>query len=238
MQGFAKTSTVANDAGAMSRKIAKIGKLINPESFLQLDLVKGYKYIDRAGEIVNMYSDPAPPVFQIAMNQLVINEPTDRIEQLKVSPNVVWAKFTEPDSIDQAHQVFEREAAKLLKVMEIEKVARVGWRNYFVVEFEKPEEAAAYLRKMVTVTLNGCSLSTVKLDLKTKDGILGNIFLQEVIKEHAEDDKKKVHAIMFDVDLYTKDIVEVASIGQIFKGFRDYLSSTDGLLALVNEHLV
>ncbi len=39
----------------MSKRIKKLGKLIHDHSFFQINIIKGYKYIDRAGEIVNMY---------------------------------------------------------------------------------------------------------------------------------------------------------------------------------------
>ncbi len=39
----------------MSKTIKKLNKLNNLESFIQIDTIKGFKYIDRAGEIVNTY---------------------------------------------------------------------------------------------------------------------------------------------------------------------------------------
>ena len=39
----------------MSKVIQKLNKLKNPESFFQINTIKGFKYVDRAGEIVNAY---------------------------------------------------------------------------------------------------------------------------------------------------------------------------------------
>ena len=39
----------------MSKTIQKLNTLKNPESFMQINTIKGFKYVDRAGEIVNAY---------------------------------------------------------------------------------------------------------------------------------------------------------------------------------------
>lgn len=215
------------------KKIEKLGHLINSESFLQLDLVKGFKYIDKAGEIVNLYTDLKRPTFQMALSQLLISQPTEKIDQLKVSSENIWAQFTSPDSVDLAYQTFEVEANKLLSVLDVDTVSRIGWRNHFVIEFDKPEEATEYLGKMAKITVKDCKLSMVKLDLVTSAGVLGNLHLQEVVKEDAE----KTHAVMFDIDLYKAGPIGIQMIGKTLKGFRDYLADHEGFLALVNEHL-
>jgi len=71
----------------MSDKIKKIGKLSYAESFLQLNTIKGYEYIDRAGRIVNEYHTPEdnPPEFIMSLEGLVIRNPKPKIIELKVS---------------------------------------------------------------------------------------------------------------------------------------------------------
>lgn len=74
----------------MNKVIQKLNKLKNPESFIQLDTIKGFKYIDKAGEIVNIYHrNNSAPKFQMGLNSLVIEQPKDKIDQLKVTANVI-----------------------------------------------------------------------------------------------------------------------------------------------------
>ncbi len=80
----------------MSNKIQKISKLKRSESFIQINTVKGFKYIDRAGEIVNLYHKKnVPPPFNMGLNGLVIDQPKDKIAELKVTPQMIWMKFTD-----------------------------------------------------------------------------------------------------------------------------------------------
>jgi hypothetical protein len=68
----------------MSKTISKLNKLNNPESFIQINMIKGFKYIDNAGENVNAYhkNNPAPQ-FNMGLNGLIINEQKDKAESLK-----------------------------------------------------------------------------------------------------------------------------------------------------------
>ncbi|MDP2933714.1 MAG: hypothetical protein Q8N81_06325, partial [bacterium] len=67
----------------MTKTIAKLNKLNNPESFIQINTIKGFKYVDKAGEIVNAYHKKnAAPQFAMGLNGLVIEQPKDKIDQL------------------------------------------------------------------------------------------------------------------------------------------------------------
>ena len=78
----------------MSKAIQKLNKLKNPESFLQINTIKGFKYVDRAGEIVNAYhKNNLPPQFLMGQNGLVIGQPKDKIDELKVTAQIIWAKI-------------------------------------------------------------------------------------------------------------------------------------------------
>ena len=57
----------------MVKTITKINNLVNAESFLQVNFVKGYKYVDRAGEIVNYFhtSDKKAPNFVMNLQGLI-----------------------------------------------------------------------------------------------------------------------------------------------------------------------
>jgi len=75
----------------MSKTIQKLNKLKNPESFIQINTIKGFKYVDRAGEIVNAYhKNNSAPQFQMGLNGLVIEQPKDKIDELKINAQVIW----------------------------------------------------------------------------------------------------------------------------------------------------
>ena len=84
----------------MSNTIQKLNKLKNHESFMQINTVKGFKYIDKAGEIVNQYhTENIVPNFEMNLNGLIIKEPKSKIYELKITSQMIWAKFNEIDSL-------------------------------------------------------------------------------------------------------------------------------------------
>jgi hypothetical protein len=74
----------------MSQTVQKLNKLKNPESFIQVNTIKGYKYVDRAGEIVNFYyKNNSAPKFIMGLNGLSIEEPKEKIDELKITPQLI-----------------------------------------------------------------------------------------------------------------------------------------------------
>ncbi len=214
----------------MSKTIKKLNKLNNPESFIQINTIKGFKYIDRAGEIVNThYKKNAPPIFTMGLNGLVIEQPKHKIEQLKVTPQVIWMKFTEIDSLDMVANIFFEEAQKILQILEVERVNRVGWRNYFVHEFQNKAKQDEYLKKLAVI--KDTKPSVVRLEIKTGKDFGANLILQPVIKN----DTEKTTGILFDIDVFQNGEIELKNIPELLKGFRQYLADENGFLSVVNN---
>jgi len=214
----------------MSQTIKKLNNLKNPESFIQINTIKGYKYVDRAGEIVNAYHKKnSVPRFVMTLNGLAIEQPMDKVDELKITPRIVWAKFSEIDSLDMVANLFSKEVEKILGIIEVEKVNRVGWRNFFVYEFPSKEKQEEYLKKF-SIIENTKTLFT-RLEIETKKDFDANLVLQPVIK----DDEQKTHGILCDVDVFQNKEVEPKEISGILKKFREYLADKDGFLNLINK---
>lgn len=214
----------------MSKTIQKLNKLKNPESFIQVNTVKGFKYIDRAGEIVNLYhKKDAAPQFSMNLNGLIVEEPVEKIDQLKVTSQVFWIKSSTVDSLDMLATTFTQETEKVLNVLEVEKLNRVGWRNYFVHEFKDKNEQEEYLKKF-TVIENTLPL-ILRLEVKTGKDFSANLVLQPVVKE----EENKTFGVLFDIDLFKNGEIEKSDIGKLLKDFREYLADDDGFLSVVNQ---
>jgi hypothetical protein len=214
------------------KKIGKITDLVNPESFLQVNLVKGYKYVDRAGEIVNSFSDLTTPDFQMNAGGLILNKPLSNVEEIKISSTMIWFKFVDPDSLDLSYQTYKKEAQKILEILDVAEIQRIGWRNYFVIDLSSSAEVREFLGNAVDVKVRDCSLSQVKLSVKISDEVSGTLFLNE-----ATNSDQGTPALMFDLDLFHKDRMPIEDIGKILGKFREYLGSTNGFIALVNQCL-
>ncbi len=214
----------------MTKTIAKLNKLNNPESFIQVNTIKGFKYVDKAGEIVNAYHKKnIAPQFAMGLNGLVIEQPKDKIEQLKITSQVIWEKFSEIDSLDMISNLFSTDAENILKILEVEKISRVGWRNYFVYEFSSKEKQDEYLKKFTVIDKTNPSL--VRLEVKTGKDFSANLMIQPVIKN----DTNKTHGVLFDIDIFQSGEFDSKSISKILKEFRQYLADENGFLSVVNS---
>lgn len=182
----------------MSNSIKKITDLQNVEGFIQIDLVRGFKYIDRAGEIVNYFhKNGSPPVFHMDINRLIIKNPDTSTADFKVSSKDVWGHYHMPDSLDHIENLYEKYTKDVCEILEVDEIKRVGWRNYFIYEFgtgdqDKREEVLSKFMPNPNF-----KLSEVLFSLENQD------IVQKIKVVRAE---KKIDnpppAILFDVDSY------------------------------------
>lgn len=214
----------------MSKVIQKLNKLNNPESFIQVNTIKGFKYVDRAGEIVNAYHKKnVAPLFTMSLNGLVIEEPAEKANQLKITSQALWMKFTEVDSLDMVANIFSKEAEKVFKILEVEEMSRIGWRNYFIYEFADKDAQTKYLAKFTAISDTTPAL--VKMELKTGKDFGANLVLQPVLKN----DDNKTPGVLFDVDVFKSGVIKRSDVGSLLKGFREYLADNNGFLTIVNK---
>ncbi|MEK7173341.1 MAG: hypothetical protein AAB740_05230 [Patescibacteria group bacterium] len=217
----------------MSKTIVKLNKLKNPESFIQVNTIKGFKYVDKAGEIVNTYhKNNSAPQFQMGLSGLVIEQPKERIDELKITSQVIWARFSKIDSLDMISNLFSKEAESILKILEVEKISRVGWRNYFVHEFLNKGKQEEYLKKFTVI--KGTKPSTIRLEVKTSKDFNANLMIQPVIKV-IKNDAEKATGILFDIDIFQNGEIEPRNISKLLKEFRQYLADENGFLSVVNN---
>jgi hypothetical protein len=214
----------------MSKIVQKLNRLKNPESFIQINTIKGFKYIDRAGEIVNVYHKKnAVPKFIMGLDGLLIDKPKEKIDQLKITPQIIWAKFSVPDSLDMVANLFSKEVENILHILEVEKISRIGWRNYFIYEFQDKAKQNEFLQKIAVI--KDTKLLMTRLEVKTNKDFNANLILQPVIKK----DEEKTTGILFDIDLFKNGEIDPKEISIYLTKFRQYLSDEDDFLSLVND---
>lgn len=216
----------------MSDIIRKLNKLKNPVSFLQINTIKGFKYVDKAGELINHYHlDDKIPQFRMDLNGLIISNPIEKIDEMKISSEVIWAKSTEVDSLDMVSRIFTNNAQTILSILEVDKISRIGWRNHFVFEFSNREKQVQFFQRLLSINNDNFKLGVINFKIMTDKIFEVNLLLQPVIKN----DEKRTPGVLFDVDIYQTKDLQVDTIRQIFKNFRSYLSDSDGFLNIINQ---
>lgn len=216
----------------MSNKIKKLNQLKNTESFLQANTIKGFKYIDKAGELVNLYyKKDVAPLFNMNLDGLVIEKPIDKVEQLKITPISVWMRFTEIDSLDSISRIYDKELRGVCNILSVEKINRIGWRNYFIYEFTDPKQEETVLNNLKI--LNQTQTEFIRIKVKTTKSFEALLMLQILAKS----DKPENKALLFDIDLFQRGELDVNKTQNVLNNFREYLQDKEGFLDMVNKIL-
>jgi hypothetical protein len=211
----------------MSKKIQKINNLKKLEGFLQLNFVKGFKYVDKAGEFFNNFyeGDKFP---KHVMDPTGMTVKIDEKTQLKVSPYHLWMHFVEPDSFDYQSREFLKKAALVNSIFEPEKYTRIGWRNYLVYEC-----GDTYPAIIPSDYLKGGEFSEVVFTKKIET-LDSRISVSKLIKEETS-----TKAILFDIDIFKKEDISsenYSSVSSVLKDIENAYKS-DALLEIVNDLL-
>ncbi len=214
----------------MSATLKKITDLAIDQSFMQVNLVRGYKYIDRAGEIVNsFYYKDKVPHFTMDLNGLVIERPEESAQQLKVSSNDIWVFFTEPSSLEYMDSFFVKKVEDITKILDVSEVSRAGWRHYFIHEFKDEKQRNSCFDKFAAV--ENSIVEDITLSARLKEISL-TIRLKQVLKKK----DKSFPGILIDVDLFREysPRLTVDKLKSVYSDFKTLLRS-DEFLSLMNK---
>lgn len=196
--------------------IKKLADLKISETFVQIDFIKGYKYIDKAGELINeFYKKDEEPSFSMDLNGLVIKEPEQYISEIKISPKMYWAHFIEPDSLDLVVDSFYNKYKVVKNILDVKNITRVGWRTFFAKEFKTVTERDDIIKKIYSIKnikFEGGVFSLNKEDYSSRIRV----------SSATKNDDNKTPSIVFDFDLYKKikdkkDDIDIKSILNYFK---------------------
>jgi hypothetical protein len=214
----------------MSKKIKKIQELKIAESFLQVDLIKGFKYIDKAGEIVNAFHQGnTAPMFEMNLQGLVIENPDSNTKTIKISSSVFWAHFLSPGSFELAHDHFKEKLDIIFTALEVKKIKRIGWRNYLIKDFCSNSERDDVVKKFSPSEfaifqggLYTCKINDTEMAIQ--------------VKKIQKDDSTP--ALLFDIDCFQKDEkgIETKDVNAELEKMKKNLRSND-LLKVLNEFI-
>lgn len=176
----------------MNDRIHKINNLKKTDGFLQVDFLKGFKYVDKAGEFMNAISTVDNiPDHAMSPEGMTVN--LNKKTELKVSPNQLWMHFAEPVSFDEQKKEFLKKLLLVDRMFEPEKYQRVGWRNFFVYE-----NGIVPVQVIPSDILAGGTFSEV-LFTKNIAGFDSRIKLSAV-----KNKESGIRGILFDMDIYKK----------------------------------
>lgn len=104
------------------------------ESFVQCDFLDGFDYVDKAGSIVNIFAraNKQVPNAQMEPSGMTIENPTEHIASLKVSPTRIWMHFNSPKNLGEVESNATKYLDRLLEIIGPTIYRRIGWRTHFI----------------------------------------------------------------------------------------------------------
>ncbi len=203
-----------------------------PATYLQIHYRKGFKVLDKAGEIINNYHiDDNEPFFQFESDGLIIKDPTSSIDVLKITPNNIWAKYYPNEDLHSIYIDYCKQLEYIFQILEINKILRIGWRNHFVHEFKDRSAQIELFKKIITLDFKLFHVASINTKLETGfdfDAILN-------IQAASKNDTTKTPAILFDIDIFQLKNLSAKKIDGHFKSIWNYLNSNSGFLNIINK---
>lgn len=214
----------------MKRQIRKLNELKHTDSFMQINFLRGFKYIDRAGEIMNsFYKESNEPPYRMEQRQLIVKYAPDDPKTYRIAVDNVWYHDADPNNLGQLSDSFRQKIQELLGITEVTEVTRTGWRNYFICELSDEQEKKNILTKAVP------SIDTELAELRFQK-TFGEFSCSVNIRGATKTDEKKTPAIIFDVDCFRTfdNPVDASEAGSQFDQMRKLLQSDQFLMTFNN----
>lgn len=213
-------------------------------AFVQANTVRGNRYIDDAGQIVNDWEETFPQ-WEMGLQGMKMSNQQATMRELNVDTKRIWVRFEEPESLHEVSRQSRRVIDSVSRTIGVDTFSRLGFRLHYVVSYpDDPEFAYAYYKNVFTSdvarlmeTMTMDEKHSFELNLPLKDGDL-NIVLRTapvMRTEEADPDKLPTLGIMFDADAYITTPTRVQLIGAFFKEVEQWTNR--GLPALIAQFL-
>lgn len=208
-------------------KIKKLTDIENTDGYIQSKFIKGYKYIDRAGEILNLYEkDDGAISYSMSPERLVIHEPTKGIKELKISNHDFWIHFQKPASLEMVEKQYLDNAKKILAVTGVKKVINIGWRNQYLYEQPNKELTLKHLAPTLPEEVSAISFSTE----------VGSISVNVSAQLLKDNETEKKSALLLDFDFYLVADFEISELSEAIRQLKSAIRSKE-VLVIINQFL-
>ena len=210
-------------------KIKSITDLKLQDSFYQLNLIKGFKYIDKAGEIVNLYYEgDKPPNLNVGIDGLYLKSPEEYIEVLKYSSDRLWMKFDKINTIDQVIQFIRKPINITKDIQKVEIISRIGWRNIFLIELINTQEVNN-IEKILEIIPN---TNTLSFRITHSKNEIKSVIEIELLVSKKEENKK---ALQINADAFIQENIKIDDVAKRTKEIMQYFKND--FIELINQLL-
>lgn len=130
-------------------------------AFFQANLIKGGRYLDVAGAIINDYRD-AYDKFTVGLNELQFVKPKNNNMPDSIAVNIdrIWIANYGPGSIKKVKETAEAITRDISRHLGVDSYSRLGFRVHY---FKRVKDVRSYSRRVYSATASS-QLQTVHMD--------------------------------------------------------------------------
>lgn len=207
----------------------KITDLVLSESFMQINTIRGYRFIEKSGEIINLFHSEkkTPPLFNLDMNGLLIKNPIENIIELKVNANMIWFRYMNLLDAKTNIKSFITLTDKILDVLDVSEISRIGWRTRYIFPFKNEIEFNNFFQSIVKI--EGINESEIKTSFFPGNNL--QAYLQIIPVQN----NNKEFGVLIDVDIFLVEEHTTKDIDKYLMKFWDYLNEKNGFLKILNS---
>lgn len=110
-----------------------MGKRWLTDSFFQASTIKGHRYLDDAGKIMNRW-DSEFPNKDVGLTGLLMRNPDAMLRELRVDNRTIWIHFSFPDKLRQIAELSISVATEICGILEVKQFSRLGFRIQFLYD--------------------------------------------------------------------------------------------------------
>ena len=186
------------------------------KAFCQVNTVKGWRYLDDAGKVMNHFADEFEEM-KVGLNGLLLNKPGAIIDEARVTAKDIWIGFTRPATGTYVGDQAWRYVQTVANIIGVESVSRVGVRlQYLLPTAIAQDQMAAIARTLVggpVLSIPGAPTSTeVSLELQLERGLQVTLRFQPVKLRPSEVlvENLPTEGLMFDSDVSRSGTINLA----------------------------
>lgn len=103
------------------------------DSFFQANTVKGHRYLDDAGKIMNRW-DSEFPTKDVGLAGLLMTNPNAMLRELRVDNRTIWIHLSFPEAIKQVVDLSANIAEEICEIIDVKQFGRLGLRLNFIYD--------------------------------------------------------------------------------------------------------
>ena len=185
--------------------------------FFQVNLVRGFRYLDDAGKIMNRWDEEFSEK-AVGLNGLVMRNPAAQsLVQVQVDTSKIWAHFRKPPTLTYVFDHAANLADEISAILGVETYRRTALRVQYVAPVGNVDSAsrrlgadvAPYLIEMVASQQR--EVEGLEMAIRVADPLLSSrvaigVTSRELVPDSANDLPER--AILFDADLFSTETIE------------------------------